>query len=80
MVPQKGFMKTTKKCENKNLTLFLFQYNFQKCTGREGLKQNIVKYKLVKKYLKELYKKNCFGSCRVRVMLRTLINVSKQTY
>ena len=41
----KGFMKafldktfrgTTKKCENKNLTLFLFQYNFQISTGREG--------------------------------------------
>ena len=28
---------TTKKCENKNLTLFLFQYNFQKCMIREGL-------------------------------------------
>ena len=25
------------KCENKNLTLFLFQYNFQKCAEREGL-------------------------------------------
>ena len=25
------------ECENKNLTSFLFQYNFQKCTGREGL-------------------------------------------
>ena len=31
--------------------------------------------KLVKKYLKEIYKKNCFVSCRVRVMLKTLINV-----
>ena len=28
---------TTKKCKNKNLTYFFFQYNFQKCTGREGL-------------------------------------------
>ena len=28
---------TTKKFENKNLTFFLFQYNFQKCTGREEL-------------------------------------------
>ena len=39
----KGFMKafwgTTKKCENKNLTQFLFQYNFQKCTGRKGLRK-----------------------------------------
>ena len=26
--------------ENKNLTQFLFQYNFQKCTGREKLIQN----------------------------------------
>ena len=43
----KGFMKaflhktfrgTTKKYENKNLTLFLFQYNFQISKGREGLK------------------------------------------
>ena len=24
----------TKKCENKSLIEFLFQYNFQKCTGR----------------------------------------------
>ena len=35
---QKGLMKaTTKKCENKNLTYILFQYNFQKCMVREGL-------------------------------------------
>ena len=33
----KIFWGTTKKRENKNLTLFLFQYNYQKCTGREGL-------------------------------------------
>ena len=37
----KGFLKpfwgTTKKCENKNLIKFLFQYNFQKCTGQEEL-------------------------------------------
>ena len=33
----KTFCGTTKKCENKNLTYFFFQYNFQKCTGREGL-------------------------------------------
>ena len=35
-----GFCKTfrgTRKCENKNLTKFLFQYNFQKCTGHWGL-------------------------------------------
>ena len=36
----KGLHKTswgaTKKCENKNLTQFLFQYNFQKCTERKG--------------------------------------------
>ena len=30
----KTFWDTTKKCENKNLTEFLFQYNFRKCTGR----------------------------------------------
>ena len=33
----KGFCKTfrgtRKNCESKNLTKFLFQYNFQKCTG-----------------------------------------------
>ena len=28
---------TTKKSENKNLSWFLFQYNFLKCTRREGL-------------------------------------------
>ena len=33
----KAFWGTTKKCENKNLTSFLFQCNFQKCIGREGL-------------------------------------------
>ena len=46
----KGFMKafkglyktsrgTTKKCENENLSEFLFYYNFLKCTGRRGIKQ-----------------------------------------
>ena len=34
---QKTFWGTTKKWEKKNLTYFLFQYDFQKCTGREGL-------------------------------------------
>ena len=34
----KTFRHTAKKCENKNLTYFLFQYNFQKCTVPEGLK------------------------------------------
>ena len=29
----KTFWGTTKKCENKNLTQFLFQYSFQKWTG-----------------------------------------------
>ena len=29
----KTFSDTTEKCENKNLTYFLFQCNFQKCTG-----------------------------------------------
>ena len=33
----KTFWGTRKKYENKNLTQFLFQYNFQKSTGREGL-------------------------------------------
>ena len=28
---------TTKKSENKILTQFSFQYNFQKCAGRKGL-------------------------------------------
>ena len=28
---------TPKKCKNKKLTYFLFQYNFQKCTKRKGL-------------------------------------------
>ena len=28
---------TTKKCKNKNLAWFLFQYNFQKCTEQEKL-------------------------------------------
>ena len=34
----KTFWGTTKKCENKNLTQFSFQYNFQKWTGLKGLK------------------------------------------
>ena len=47
MVPQKvktlktfikPFEAPQKKCQNKNLTYFLFQYNFQKCTGLWGLK------------------------------------------
>ena len=33
----KAFWGTTKKCENKNLTQFLFQYSFQKWTGLQGL-------------------------------------------
>ena len=33
----KTFWRTTKKCEHKNLTYFLFQYNFQKCTRCLGL-------------------------------------------
>ena len=33
----KTFWGTTKKCENKNLSWFLFYYNFLKCTGCEGL-------------------------------------------
>ena len=33
----KTFCGTTKKCQNKNLNYFFFQYNFQICTGREGL-------------------------------------------
>ena len=32
------FWGTTKDCENKNFTQFLFQYNFQKWTGLEGLR------------------------------------------
>ena len=44
MVPQKvlwrPFWSTTKKCENKNLSWILFQYNFLKCTGWEGLIQS----------------------------------------
>ena len=28
------------QCENKNLTSLLFQYNFQKCTERQGLMIN----------------------------------------
>ena len=34
----KAFIKPfepPKMCENKNLTFFLFQYNFKKYTGRE---------------------------------------------
>ena len=37
----KGLHKTfwdTTKSKDKNLTWFLFQYNFQKCTGQEGFK------------------------------------------
>ena len=30
----KTFLGAKQKCQNKNLTEFLFQYNFQKCTGR----------------------------------------------
>ena len=30
---------TTKNCENKNLSGFLFQYNFQQCKGREELRR-----------------------------------------
>ena len=33
----KTFWGTTKKCENKNFTQFLFQYEFQKCMGRGRL-------------------------------------------
>ena len=33
----KTFSGATKKCENTNLTYFLFQYNFLNCTGREEL-------------------------------------------
>ena len=33
----KTFWSTTKKCENKNVSLFLFQYNILKCTAQEGL-------------------------------------------
>ena len=32
---QKTFTGTTKKCENKNLSQFLFQYNFLKCNARQ---------------------------------------------
>ena len=32
--PYKIFWGTTKKCENKNLTKYLSEYNFQKCMGR----------------------------------------------
>ena len=31
------FCDTTKKCENTNLSKFLFYYSFLKCTGRAGL-------------------------------------------
>ena len=34
----KTFWGTTKKCENENLIEFLFKFNFQKGTGREGLR------------------------------------------
>ena len=48
----KTFCGTTKKCENKNLTWFLFQYIFHKCTGRQGLLlqdiwNNIASYNLM---------------------------------
>ena len=33
----KTFWGTTRKCENKNLTLFWFHCNSQKCTGRDVL-------------------------------------------
>ena len=45
-VLHKTFWDTTKKCQDKNLTLFLSQYNFQKCTKREEPKKK-------KKSLKE---------------------------
>ena len=32
----KTFWGTTKKCENKNLSYFLFKHNFLKCTGEKG--------------------------------------------
>ena len=37
MTALKFFWGNTKKCENRNLTQFLFQYIFLKCTGRYGL-------------------------------------------
>ena len=33
----KTFWDATEKCENENLSKFLFYYSFLKCTGREGL-------------------------------------------
>ena len=42
----KTFWGTTKKCGNKNLTQFLFQYNFQKCTGWAG---STLKYIMLQK-------------------------------
>ena len=50
----KTFWRTTKKCENKNLTWFLFQYNFQKCTGRSIRQMNGLRFcKIQKKYFKK---------------------------
>ena len=34
----KTFWGTTKKCENENLTQFVFQYSFQKWTGLWGFR------------------------------------------
>ena len=45
----KTFWRTTKKCENKNLTWFLFQYNFQKCTGRSIRQMNGLRFCKIQK-------------------------------
>ena len=41
LVIKKTFGGTTKKGENINLSSFLFQYNFLKSIGREGLKPEL---------------------------------------
>ena len=51
----KTFWGTTKKCEKKNLSLFLFWYNFLKCTGREELRSEKVVFRCGQIYVIEKY-------------------------
>ena len=70
----KTFWRTTKKCENKNLSKFLFYYSFLKCTGLEWFTISYLLYIICEKW--KLYKKEFSWS--IKKVLETPRKAGKQ--
>ena len=70
----KTFWRTTKKCENKNVSKFLFYYSFLKCTGLEWFTISYLLYIICEKW--KLYKKEFSWS--IKKVLETPRKAGKQ--